>query len=148
MRKASLVLGIISSVFALLLAVIVIGLSASFISTMSDDGVRREMREAYDEIDGYEDIYGISLEKMEMSLNIGGYAILGTGISSFVSFLFALVGSILVKKKNVLAGILLLVGALFSFLSIWGFLTAILLVLAGIFALVRDKSVMQEPQSV
>lgn len=56
----------------------------------------------------------------------------------FVSGVLGVVGGILVKKKKILSGVLMLIGAVASFFTIWGIIVAILLLLGGIFALVNE----------
>ena len=58
--------------------------------------------------------------------------------------MLGLTGALLVKKNNVLAGVLMLVGCAMALFTFFGFLGFLLMLLGGIFALVKDSS---QPQA-
>lgn len=61
------------------------------------------------------------------------------GIVSIIGGILGIIGGIIVRKKNVTAGVLLIIAAVASCLTIIGFVSAILLVLAAVFAFIPEK---------
>ncbi len=86
-------------------------------------------------------------EKIEFDNNIdkdsyqkAGLVFVGYGSAILFAGILGILGGIFVKKKNIVAGILMLVGSAISFFTLWGIFISLLLLLGGIFALVRDSS--------
>lgn len=62
------------------------------------------------------------------------YAVIGV-----IGGLFGIAGGILVKKKRILAGIFLSIGAVTSFFGSFGFISGIMLILAAVFAFINEQ---------
>ncbi len=132
MRTASLVLGIVGGCIALVIALFVIFGGVVF-STVVPSIDNSEFYTEYDDVE-------YDRESMETSSKIAGTVFIVMGSILFVSAILGIVGGIFVKKKNVLAGIFMLVGAAISIFTLWGFMASLLLLLGGIFALVKERN--------
>ena len=76
-------------------------------------------------------------------LNTVSTVIVILGIVSIVGGGLAIAGGIIVRKKNVMGGVFMLVGGVMSAVTVYGILSMIVLILGGIFAFVPDKSAQQ-----
>ena len=123
MRKASMVLGIIGGAMSLLSALssIVIGIIMS-----SDTGFFANMFNKM-----YSGVFNIKADTW-------GVVLIVCGASQVICGVLGLVGGLMVKKKNITAGVLMIISAGVSLL-ITGWLAVILFTLGGIFALVKEK---------
>lgn len=72
-------------------------------------------------------------------------ALLGVGICIFGAGILGLIGGIIVKRKNVAAGVVMIIAAVLSIFSFFNVIAIILFVLGAIFALVREKPVSSYP---
>ncbi len=123
MRKASMVLGIIGGAISLLgaLSSIVVGFMMK-----SDTGFISNL---FNRV--YSGFFSITAD-------IWGVVMIVTGVIQIVCGVLGLVGGLTVNKKNVTAGVLMIVAAGISLL-ITGWLAMMLFALGGIFALVKEK---------
>ncbi len=123
MRKASMVLGIIGGAMSLLSALssIVIGIIMS-----SDAGFFADLFNKM-----YSGVFNIKADTW-------GVVLIVCGTSQVICGVLGLVGGLMVKNKNITAGVLMIISAGVSLL-ITGWLAVILFTLGGIFALVKEK---------
>ncbi len=146
MRTASLVLGIVGGVLAVIFGVMcIIGgiVAGSFVGhvdelntalenwdTMTNDDWN--INDSDIQIDGYENVYNSFLGLgASIIYVIGGFSIVGAALG--------IIGGALVKKKNVVAGILMLVASVPSLFTGFGIIASILLIIGGILALIPEK---------
>jgi hypothetical protein len=61
------------------------------------------------------------------------------GILGIIGGVLGIVGGALIKKKNILAGVFLIIAAITGFFVALGFLASILFIIAAIFAFIPDK---------
>ena len=117
MRTASMVLGIVGGALAILTGIMFILMGAYFI----DGSFFFGGFDYYDSLDGFYNSFTSTMFTVYLVL----------GILTIAAGALGLTGGIIVKKKNVTAGILLIIGAVLTF--------SIPLILAAIFALVKEK---------
>ena len=143
MRTAGMVLGIIGGSIALIIAVVVfvVALLSFATSDFIESEVMSDMDGVYEACDAYGVEYDSDIieESLSYGAKTGGYIAIGTGIALFISGILGIVGGAMTKKKHVLAGVFMLISAVLSFITIWGILAGLLLLLGGIFALVKVK---------
>jgi hypothetical protein len=150
MKTASLVLGIIGGVLAIIFAIFfmiggaVMNSAANYVSEMDDFGG------AMDELTQQLEAEGLTIEdndvdysSLDDAINYGAGAVAAglyiAGILGIIGGIMGIVGGALAKKKNVVAGILMLVAAVPSFFTGLGFIASILFIIGGILALIPDK---------
>lgn len=146
MKTAAKVLGIVGGALAIIFSLwMVLGLWIAN-SYVGQTGVLDEaIQEAQDQLQ--DDLHGQEIPGMEnfsgsfpnfftnvYNLSMG--IVLIFGIIGLLGGACGLVGGLLVNKNNILAGVLMLVGGVLTFS---GCFTFIILVLGGIFALVKGK---------
>ena len=73
-------------------------------------------------------------------------ASIGIGIVFLIFAVIGIVAGAIVEKSNVAGGIMMIVCGIISLLSAIGLLSAILLILGGIFAFARENETPKEPQ--
>ena len=132
-----MVLGIIGGVLAILLALLFIAGGVFFsqaFPALMESNMDYEMDSDYN--------YSFDNDDFE-GLDLVGYIYGGLGIVVLIGGVLGLVGGLLVNKNNVLAGVLMLIGGV---MIIYLVLLFILLLLGGIFALVKDNSVTNNPE--
>jgi len=132
MRTASMVLGIVGGCIALIFVLIAVFGAVMFTTVIPEIENSELFSENIDDMDSYD-------KGFIESTRIGGTMFSVMGGVMFLCAVLGIVGGALAKKKNVAAGVLMLVGAVISFFSVWGIFFAVLLLLGGIFALVRDR---------
>ena len=145
MKTASVILGIIGGVLAILCALFI------FFGSLFFSGVLAKIENSENLGVYHDDKYDLN-EEISDSDTSGIFKGLGafTGIyGSFVLLAGVLgaVGAIYVNMKNKMAGIFMLVGGAIMFITIWGFFIAVMLFLGGIFALIQEKKDKSEIQS-
>ncbi len=162
MRTASMVMGIVGGAIALLFALLVIFGGLTFMNFGIWDGSYNydydydydfDSDFNFDSLDNLDDIRFDDLD-IEYELDNDFYndaddlgrAIAGTvflvfGICTAIAGVLGLVGGLIVKKKNVAAGVLMIIAAVLSFFNI---ISMVLFVLGGVFALMRDRSKQQQ----
>ncbi len=148
MRTASMVLGIVGGVLALLFAIIYL-ISGAFVSgsaNIIDDYTNFNNGEFSDDFfDSYDD----GTFSYEFDVNPGAIVDYGiqaaavwlwiSGVLSIIGGVLGIIGGAQVKKKNVMAGVFMLVGGVLSVFTGVGFISMVVLVVGGILALVKEK---------
>lgn len=137
MRKASYVLGIVGGCLALIIAFVSL-ISGLFI-LMGGQAIFSEITSFLNQVTRMN--YG---PWNFLSGNfigwIGGLMVLYVCAMSLSAGILGLIGAVSVNKNNVKAGVLMLVGAGLCFITpAIGFIPMVLLILGGIFALVKEK---------
>jgi len=138
MRKASMVLGLIGGIMAILIALLIIAGGVFFsqaLPALMDSELSAEYYDEIGELDADVD--------MDTAMSMVGVVFAGLGGLLLVAGILGVIGAAVVNKNNVLAGVLMLIGGVIAMITIYGFLCFILLILGGIFALVRDNSASQ-----
>lgn len=163
MKTAGLVLGIIGGILAIILGFVYIlgGIAADAIVGSTDqlsntlnelDASLSELSDQM-EAEGWtvdDSDYGLGdlTDELEVSGLDSAYdATVGAAITSAYIFgilaiiggILGIIGGALIKKKNILAGIFLIIGAITGFFVALGFLASILFIIAAIFAFIPDK---------
>lgn len=143
MKIASLVLGIIGGVLAIIFAIVFIAGGALMGSlTQGIDKLSAQM-----EAQGWEVVKDETASTLVS--NAAGVAA-GTlwliGIAGIVGAVLGIVGGALAKKQSVIAGILMLVAAIPSFFTGFGVIASVLFIVGGIFAFIPQKSPQDLPQ--
>jgi|GEM_PF-1522359 len=150
MKTASLVLGIIGGVLAIIFAIITMaggafmGGAAGYIQGTDEFGSTMDELTDQLEAEGFVIEDGdVNFDALDDAINYGAGAVATglyiAGILGIVGGILAIVGGALAKKKNVLAGIFMLVAAVPSFFTFLGFLASIVLIIGGILALIPEK---------
>lgn len=153
MRTASKVLGIAGGALAILIAVIVLISGIAVMNTVPsiiDDALEYSDGFNFDSDDFNFDNGEFNFDNGEFSFDgsFDGYGavqgIVVTGlifvcVISIIGGVLGIVGGVLAKKKNVVAGVLMLVGCVLAGFSGWGIFCSIALLVGGILALVKEK---------
>lgn len=134
MRKASKVLGIVGGAVSLLFALLCIIGGIVFMATDTSF-----FTELFDNMYIDMDMGFASNMIMNWTASILGIMLIVVGVLNAVGGVLGLVGGLMVDKKNVTAGVLMIVSAGISLLLSGNWLTMILCTLGGIFALVKEK---------
>ncbi len=133
MRKTSRILGIIGSCLALIIGGLLLLGELVFSSAPSYDYFYFDRYNQYDTLNASaaDDILPreTRFEGDVLMLVVGGASVLGGVLGVF--------GSIWVKKRHVLAGVLMIIAAI---LSIYATVTMVLFILAAVFALRKEKT--------
>ena len=124
MRKASMVMGIIGGALALLFGLLYIFGSSLFFSVNSWGG------------DNFE-----AFSPQNASASIGGTVFLVIGICMLIGGVLGFIGGLIVRRKNVAGGVLMIVAAVLGI----NLFSLVLFVLGAVFALMRDRSQMYVP---
>lgn len=134
MRKAGKVLGIVGGALSLLATLLYIIGGIVFMST--DTGFITDLIDSmYMDMDmGF-----ASNMIMNWTTSILGVMLIVIGVFNAVGGVLGLVGGLMVDKKNVTAGVLMIVSAGISLLLSGNWLTMVLCTLGGIFALMKEK---------
>jgi len=130
MRKASMVLGIVGGVVAILVALFAI-LGGVLFSTVNTTLFEENIDE---------ESYSIDIEDYRQQSKVGSIVFIVIGSIIFIAGLLGIIGGIIVKKNNIAAGVMMLIGRVITLIAIWAILAFIPLLLGGIFALVKDNS--------
>ncbi|MEL7604111.1 MAG: DUF4064 domain-containing protein, partial [Bacillota bacterium] len=152
MRTASLVLGIVGGVLAIIFSFIAFGTAAALDigSSYLGGDMDEYMDDFSDALEDYESgdfdfDYDFNSD-YDYEWDYAATAVSGTATYFYIAGALGIVGGILgiiggaiVKKKNVLAGIFLIVACVLASLSLWGIIAGIVLLIGGILALVKDK---------
>lgn len=138
MRTASRVLGIVGGCLAIVFSLFIIFAGVMFIAVIPIIE-NSEFDSSIQPDNDFDDGFNFNNEEVDESTRFGGMIFLGLGSLIFTSGVLGLVGGILVKKRNVLSGIFMLIGGGICLIIIWAFLLGILLLLGGIFALVNES---------
>lgn len=84
-------------------------------------------------------LFAIMLQGVSSQLDTDGGNVGGLGVAVIITCIITLILSSIINKKRVLIGVLLIIGGIlnFIFISFFGILSGILILVAGILALVR-----------
>jgi len=129
MKKASMILGIVGGIIAILVALLSLLGSAVFRSI--GPAFDEDTPIKYEEFDEYENT---------VMNQVASNTFLGFGATVLIAGILGLVGAAKVNQNNVSAGIMMIIASIISLLSFWGIFSFLLFLLGGIFALVNDKS--------
>ena len=129
MRTASMTLGIIGGIIALLLSFLLLFGGATFLNTSL-------WKDAYDSTENFNGT--ISESEFIEHTTAGGTIFLVTGICSAIAGILGLVGGIIVNRKNVTAGVMMIIAAAFSVFGFFNLVSIILFIVGGVFALRRE----------
>jgi len=146
MRKASMILGIIGGVIAILVSLFAI-LGGMAVRTVMPE-MMEQMPEIMEELET-QDGYTVDMsdmpnsEEFETASNFAGGIFTGLGVVILIVGILGIVGGAIVKKNNVVAGVLMLIACVISIFTVWGLFAFLPLLLGGIFALVKDNSTAQ-----
>ncbi len=123
MRTAGMIMGIIGGAIAILFGAFFIFGSAMFFSMGSWNNYLNDYSQS-----------------QQASSVTGGTVFLVIGIIIILTGVLGLVGGLIIKKKNVAAGVMMIVAAGLSLFSFFNIISMVLFILGGIFALMRDRS--------
>ncbi len=148
MKTASLVLGIIGGALAIIFGIIFI---VSGLAVNSLFGTTDALDNTLDQLSDQLEADGLAIDSSDIDLsNVDDAynAAIGTGITmiyvvgilSIVGAVLGIVGGAMVKKNNIVAGILMLVAAVPSFFTGLGIIASIVFIIGGILALVSGKT--------
>ncbi len=137
MRKASMVLGIIGGSLAIFVALFTMLGGVAF-SYLGQTDVWTENIEEATKDDSVFDAETVTaaFEGPKFAANV--FLVIGAVI--FISGVLGIIGGAIVNKNNIAAGVLMLLGGMIALFTLWAFISFILLLLGGIFALVKDTS--------
>ncbi len=154
MRKASMVLGIVGGTIGLLFAVLLIfgGLAYINLAPHNITLYPHDVPNSWDVLtdndfdvfafDGLNDFFDdFYYETLITDRAVMGTVFMVLGVCTAIAGVLGLVGGLIVKKKNVAAGVLMIIAAVLSFFNI---ISMVLFVLGGVFALMRDRSKQQQ----
>lgn len=131
MRTASLVLGIVGGVLAIIFALVFM-LGGAFVNSMG--GALTEMESQGWEVEsdlGDMTIDGATGLAASMFYIVGGASIVGA--------ILGIIGGAMAKKKNIVAGVLLIIAAIPSLFTGLGIIASVLFVIGGILAFIPQK---------
>lgn len=141
MRKASHVLGLVGGCLALVCAFLYV-LGGIFLLAGGGNFINEILRMA----GGFGRVPRFPFDWLRGSLvGFGAIIIIFLGIMHAASGILGVIGARSIEKNNIQAGVLMLVGAGLSLLSGIGFIPMVLLLLGGIFALVKEKTPLSPP---
>jgi predicted PurR-regulated permease PerM len=134
MRNASMVLGIVGGAISILLGffLVLCGLMVMYTSTLEYTNATSE-RMSLEESES---------QDIEPIIKTIGAIYLGSGIVSVIAGVLGMIGGIIVKKRNMASGVMMIIAAVFSFFNI---LSMILFILGGIFALIKEPQHVMQP---
>ena len=153
MKTASMVLGIIGGVLAVILALVYI-----FAGALADTfaGSTDKLNNTFNELSEIAEDQNWDYVEADIDFDFGelntsyneavSAAITWMYIASalgIVGAILGIVGGALVKKKNIVSGVLLIIAAVATIFVPVGFICTILFVLAAIFALIPDKKTVE-----
>ncbi len=159
MRTASLVLGIVGGIIAILYGLILIlGGSILMSSNLwenaydewSSSGNWSGSLDSWDTNGdwgdgGWEYHYHVDMPEdvpewvFTDVIPMGGGIVIGGGILAAVAGIVGIIGGSMAKKRNVAAGIMMIVAGALCMVAFFNFVSLVMLVLGGIFALIKEK---------
>jgi hypothetical protein len=134
MKTASMVLGIIGGAISIIFGLLLILGGVSFM----DDGLWEDV---YDYTDGYEKM-SLQAAAIQSPTGIFGTLFLSMGISAVAAGALGIAGGCIVKKKNIAAGVMMIIAAAISVFAFFNLITVILFILGGVFALKKEPPAM------
>ena len=128
MRKASMILGIIGGIIAIIIALFVIGGGIFFRNVpelIQNAQNTRIVERAAD---------------MGMRYNLAGSWLIIIGVVIILAGVTGIVGGAMVKEHNTAGGIMMLTAGFVSLITGWAAIAFVLLLIGGIFAFVKDNA--------
>ena len=135
MRKASKILGIIGGALAVIIALFAM-LGGAIFTSFEQAEVWSEGMESVIANDDTSDTQVINDESMVAHFVSRVFFILGAFI--LIMGVMGVIAGAIVNKHNVASGILMIVASAALFFTVWGFISFVLLLLGGIFALIKE----------
>lgn len=152
MRTAGMIMGIVGGAFALLFAVLLILGSVAITNLVPwnntyeydydyDDFNNWNDFNDYDDFSNWDDFndYDNNFISNSTARNIAGTVFLIPGICGVIAGVMGLVGGIIIRKKNVASGVLMIIAAVLSLICFFNIVSMVLFILGGVFALMRDR---------
>ena len=146
MRKTSFGLGLAGTIVAFVIGIIVliVGIATTAVSNLDWDEITEDMSDVEITIEGEDfnmDMMGdYGMFPGSMFGAFGTYLIIGA-IGLIIAGILGIVGTVITRKKqSVAAGVLLIIAAVLSIISLWGIIATALLVPAGVLAFIKDKN--------
>jgi Protein of unknown function (DUF4064) len=136
MKNASMVLGIIGGAIAIVYGLFLVLGGAVFMNTSMWEN-------NYNTSKSMSDVVPESQYIQETTT--AGIVFLSFGIGSAIAGALGLIGGIIVKKKNVASAVMMIIAGGLSFLAFYNVLSMILLILGGIFALMKEPQNVMQP---
>lgn len=131
MKVASMVLGIVGGVMAIIVAIIFIVMGSVMVSMDSGIDFDVQIEKSGFPFDRHFWFSGNSDNMAQGIINRIGIFFLAGGTISFITGILGIVGGAIVRKKNVTAGVLMIIAAVLG--------ASVLFTLGAIFALIPDK---------
>jgi len=128
MRKASMILGIIGGIIAIIIALFVIGGGIIFRNMPELMQNAQNTRIAERAVD------------IGMRYNLAGNLFIIVGVVIILAGVTGIVGGAMVKEHNTAGGIMMLTAGFVSLITGWAAIAFILLLIGGIFAFVKDNA--------
>jgi hypothetical protein len=145
MRKTSFGLGLAGTIVAFVIGIIVLifGIATTAVSNLDWDEITDDMSDIEITIEG-EDFnmemmgdYGVFPGGMFGAVGI--YLIIGA-VGLIIAGILGIVGTVITRKKqSVAAGVLLIVAAVLSIISLWGLFATALFTPSGVLAFIKEK---------
>lgn len=136
MKNTSMVLGIIGGAISILFGLLLVQGGTMFMNTSIWEN-------AYNTSEALSDVMPES--QYINQTTTAGAVFLGFGIGSVVAGALGLIGGIIVKKKNVASGVMMIIAAVLSLFAFFNLVSMTLFILGGIFALKKEpQNVMQQ----
>ena len=149
MRTASMVLGIVGGILAIILGIVTLIITGTAdIFTPNSYYYDDFMDEFDDALEQFGDKYDFDFEfdynydwddAAQATTRAGITYMYIAGTLGIIGGILGIIGGAVVKKKSVLAGVFMIIGCVFSSLSVWGLFGGIPLLVGGILALIKDK---------
>lgn len=157
MKTASLVLGIVGGALAIIFAIFyllggaIVNTGANYVKDIDDlggamDDLANQLEDqgwTVDDsnVDWESDVDWSSLDSA-VDVGIGAVTawLYVAGILSIVGGVLGIIGGAIVKKKNIVSGVLLIIAAVLSCFTVIGIISGVVLALAAVFAFIKDKS--------
>ncbi len=136
MRTTSRVLGIIGAAISILLSMLLLFGAVSFLNTSIWEN-------RYDESDAFDDVMPKSQYVKETSLAGGVFLVFG--IAAVAAGVLGLVGGIIVKKKNVAAGVMMIIAAVVSLFTFFNVASMTLFIIGAVMAFKREPQMVMVP---
>jgi hypothetical protein len=150
MRTASMVLGIVGGILAIILGIVALVIAGTADIFILEDSYGNYMDDFNDALEKFSDgnydfdfeyDFNYSYEWDVATQAARGYVtyLYIAGSLGMIGGILGIIGGAIVKKKNVLAGVFMIIACVLSSLSVWGLFGSVPLLVGGILALIKDK---------
>jgi len=160
MKIASLVLGIIGGVLAIIIAIVyiaggaVLGAGTSMYNQaaqLGDEAIEQQLQQAndilkeagFDEELGDIDVNTYSNIANQANAEVAGLWI--AGIAAIIGAILGIIGGAMAKKKGILAGIFMLIAAIPGFFIAFGFIASMLFIVGAVLSFIPEKPAATAP---